>query len=66
MTGRDTTEAEQRSAGAPEGTPEERVANELVVKRPSNVGQDPVHRRRRPSWLPSGASALSSGSNCSL
>jgi len=31
LTGRDTTEAGQPSAGAPEGTPEERVANELVV-----------------------------------
>jgi peptide chain release factor subunit 1 len=31
LTGRDATEAGQPSAGAPEGTPEERVANELVV-----------------------------------
>jgi peptide subunit release factor 1 (eRF1) len=32
ITGRPTTEVEQRSAGSGEGTPEERVANELVVK----------------------------------
>ncbi len=32
MTGPATTEAEQLPAGSPEGTPEERVANELVVK----------------------------------
>jgi len=31
LTGGDTSAAEQLSAGAPEGTPEERVANELVV-----------------------------------
>ena len=31
LTGGDTSPAEQLSAGAPEGTPEERVANELVV-----------------------------------
>jgi peptide subunit release factor 1 (eRF1) len=32
IAGRATTEVEQRSAGSAEGTPEERVANELVVK----------------------------------